>query len=184
MKLVGYKATAVCAECGGSCCKRAPGIIYPADLTAVTAEEIARLLQTWRYAIDFWTEDDDSMTLFLRPRSADGSMIVPFFEFGGRCTFLTETGCELAFRERPQGCRMLQPGPTNKTECDLHGHSKEHGKNAWAPFQAEIKAAIDQCGELGPEEPNAFDMMSAVIGQILPDFPSRATYFGDPEEAP
>ena len=178
MKLLGYKATSACAACGGICCKTAPGLIYPADLAAITADEIAKMLQTGRYAIDFWTEDDDSMTLFLRPRTVGGSMVVPFTEFGGRCTFLTDSGCELSLRERPQGCRMLQPG---EDECDLHDHTKEHGKDAWMPFQAEINAALDQCGELGPAKPDAFDMMAAMMEQMLPDFPQEATYFGDQE---
>ena len=182
MKLVGYKATSVCAECEGVCCKVAPGIMYPEDLGTVTAEEITRLLKTGRYAIDFWTEIERDMTLFLRPRTQDGSMVVPFSEWGGRCTFLTESGCELSLRERPQGCRMLQPGPTNEEECDLHGHTKDHGKDAWMPFQAEIKAAIEECGEVEPAEPGPLDGLAAMIANMFPDYPMGATYLGDQEE--
>ena len=167
MKLVGYKATSVCAECEGGCCKTAPGLVYPEDIGTVTAEEIALLLKTGRYAIDFWTEIERDMTLFLRPRTQDGSMVVPFSEWGGRCTFLTESGCELPFRERPRGCRMLQPGPTNKDECDLHGHDKEHGKNAWMPFQAMITSALDELGEDLPAEPDALDCISTMMDHMF-----------------
>jgi len=166
MDTTGYKPTPVCAACGGKCCRVAPGIVYPADLRAITSDEIYRLLQTGRYAIDHWTEDEDldwRNTLYLRPRTKNGSMVVPFSEWGGECCFLTDSGCELSFDERPQGCRMLQPGASLDDECNLHGYTKEHGKDAWAPFQEEIKSAIEQCGDVEPGPPGLFDALSAVV---------------------
>lgn len=38
-KSLGYENHAICAECGGKCCKRMPGIVLPDDLTDTGAFE-------------------------------------------------------------------------------------------------------------------------------------------------
>lgn len=35
-KSLGYENHAICAECGGKCCKRMPGIVLPDDLTFIS----------------------------------------------------------------------------------------------------------------------------------------------------
>ena len=147
MKLVGYKSNSTCLLCEGKCCKSFPGIAYPSDLSEVSSNSIMALLETGNWAIDFWTEDDGTKALFLRPRTKNGDIRVQWSEWGGECTFLTAPGCSLSFKDRPMSCRMLEPGEGDPREweeiqCDIHGHTKEHGKNAWKPYQAELAEAL------------------------------------------
>lgn len=162
-KLRGFQAQPICAKCAGKCCKLKPGIIYPEDLGDISVAVIADLLKTMNYAIDRWDNDDLSMTLYLLPRTKGGAVVVPFCKFGGECIFLDTNGCQLAFYDRPLACRMLEPGRDLDDECDIHGYSQEHGKDAWVPFQTEILGALDFLGYDRPEPPSIFDAMMGMV---------------------
>ena len=131
-----YQNKDICTKCGGRCCKYLPGGVSPADLTEVTKESLLRLLQTGKYAIDWW--EGDYPEYFIRPAIKNCSSI---FDpaWGGECVFLTDIGCELPPKERPYQCRMLEPVSEGK-RCVKHGGDKETVKNMWKPYNGLIKS--------------------------------------------
>ena len=82
-----YQNKDICTKCGGGCCKQLPGGVSPADLTEVTKESLLKLLQTGKYAIDWW--EGDYPEYFIRPAIKNCSSI---FDptWGGECVFLTD----------------------------------------------------------------------------------------------
>jgi len=125
----GYKPSARCATCGDqSCCSAAPGIYYPEDFD-YPEEEVRIGLRTGKVSIDYW--EDDPPIYYARPRIVGAGMVDP--SWGGKCSHLTATGCSLDWKKRPRGCRMLEP--SDKGECDEHGHTKKHGADSWAGHQ-------------------------------------------------
>jgi hypothetical protein len=147
-----YERADLCGPCGGNCCKSAPGTTHPAQWGSTREEMIARLtvaFRTGKWAIDWWEGDplipdwEDENALgrvdFVRP-AVLGKSDLRDPSWGGRCTFLRATGCELPHDERPVECQQLEPAPDGK-DCRGHGQGKEANAIAWREFQDVIAAA-------------------------------------------
>jgi Fe-S-cluster containining protein len=148
METKGFPPIAYCAECGGKCCKMLSGTAYPDDFDN-DIEKVREALLTGKWAIDSW--EDDPNIYFVRPAVLPSEMDITFGRdaprwpydpsWGGQCVFLTDTGCELEYSERPTGCRMLEPKEDG--ECTSHGYGKHHGAKAWSEFQEWLLAFIN-----------------------------------------
>ena len=138
-----YIDAAICADCGGYCCKQCAGPYFPEDFATLTAVSLTASLSSKAYAIDWWIgdprdEDEDELdqAYFIRPAHKDvHSLRDP--SWGGCCIHLTDKGCNLSFRQRPKGCRMLIPGRPSPDNCRLAGDlsSKQDAAIAWIPYQ-------------------------------------------------
>ena len=135
----GFENRNLCRACGGICCKNLPGIVYPEDVRQPMFDNLLIMLTSGNYAIDWWEDDPESMH-FLRPAiKGDARICSP--SWVGECVFLSTNGCKLVLRDRPRGCRMLEPreGP-----CDSHGHTKLHGGQAWQEYEDILMRAAKQ----------------------------------------
>lgn len=143
----------ICEPCGGKCCKSYPGINAPEDFGAPNRDEmrtrIRAALLSGRWAIDWWEgdprgydhgDDDDylSSSEFIRPAQKGHENEIEHAGWGGACTFLTATGCELAHDDRPRNCRGLIPtlGPMTCQERREDGSPVEKVDYvlAWIPY--------------------------------------------------
>lgn len=148
----GFLATEICAACGGKCCKRLPGAVYPSDIEPTTAGAIATLLKTGKYVVDWWEGDPRGLSwdnpdrvdvgYFIRPATV-GCTRIEDPSWGGICTFLGTRGCKLEFGSRPLGCRMLEPRADK--DCECHGFDKLHATMAWLPYHKQIEEAVELC---------------------------------------
>lgn len=126
---------AICAKCGGRCCKQYPGIVSPQD------GDFVALLDSGRYAIDWWEGDarydvdELTRTYFIRPRIKGYEDLLLHPAWGGECTFLGSTGCELSYKDRPFNCRDLEPLASGNCSYTLN---KRQTILLWLPFQESI----------------------------------------------
>ena len=140
-----YERPDLCGPCGGQCCKTAPGAALPEDFGVGTDEFESRIrsaLATGRWAIDWWEGDprDDGdgeldEAYYLRPATVGDEGRKFHGGWGGRCTFLGASGCEI-FDNRPSGCRGLEPVSTDK--CVVRRASKQDAAIAWIPFSSKL----------------------------------------------
>ncbi len=129
----------LCSECGGKCCKGLPGTVYPDDINELSFDAIHEMLESGRYSIDWWEAAEP--IYFLRPATKGKEGNYYDGSWGGECTFLSESGCELLFEERPTGCKALVPNPNHgKQACNVNGLNKRHGVDAWVPHQNLLKS--------------------------------------------
>ena len=143
----GFQNESACTTCQGLCCKAMPGIVYPKDIDGELSDNIMTMLYSGLYAID-WYEGNPAM-YYLRPAiKGDGRVYSP--SWGGECIFLSTSGCDLQFSDRPRGCRMLGPKPGN-ISCDAHGHTKKHGAEAWVPFSKILRSAANIVDQEAPD---------------------------------
>jgi hypothetical protein len=137
----GYENKKLCAECGGRCCKTAPGGTFPDDFGLPDEASLRRALNSGRYAIDWWEGDvvpdgDRDQVYFVRPAVAgcEGQRRDP--SWGGICTFYAwGKGCELDFSSRPYECRFLEPASKCQTHYPSGSPSKKASAIAWRPYQ-------------------------------------------------
>lgn len=142
----------ICSDCGGKCCKQAPGLVSPNDFPNqdTMVQDIADLLLSGRWAIDWWDGDprdngDLCQVYYLRPAIVHYEGIPQHPSWGGPCTFFNEgSGCDLAFANRPLQCRQLIP---NYDGCTYpsQDYSKKSVVILWIPFQDQIKEALSLC---------------------------------------
>lgn len=143
-----YERPAICADCGGKCCKAYPGAMSPADVLRLSgsndmAEALTETFATGDYVIDWWEGDpreghtELDRGYYLRPRvKDDGRVFSP--SWGGACTFLISgVGCRLSAEDRPETCRALEPVPNGK--CIAHAGNKRAAALRWMPFYAIVK---------------------------------------------
>lgn len=146
-KYYNYK---LCAACGGDCCQRMAGQYVPEDFKQeITAEFILSILQTGKFAIDWWEGDDQPH--YIRPRHVGEPAVKG--SWGGVCVnWSKESGCSLSEEDRPTGCKKLVPkvvgtGELKEYRCN-YKKSDKLGKYEmavrWKPYQKEIFDAIDQ----------------------------------------
>ena len=151
----------LCARCGGQCCQTRPGIEEPerflgntGDLTQALAASLASgkwvLEEHWGIPYDPGTESPDPDRLIRYPRPATvfessqpGFTPVPD---SGACAFLTSTGCELPFEERPRLCRELQPDVC--FECESPWGRREAAL-AWLPWQEQVTTVLTSLTDSG-----------------------------------
>jgi len=134
----------LCNNCG-ACCKRQPGCNFPSDFES--EDEIVEALKSGRYAIDYWEGDpgdgDERTAYFVRPavKGKEGILVDP--AWGGKCTFLTNKGCELAPEQRPKQCLDLEP--KKDLECKIHnGSTKQNASIAWRIHHDLLESLIDE----------------------------------------
>lgn len=138
-----YFDYSMCKLCGGQCCKGYAGTYVPDDFKQpITADFILSLLDSGKFAIDWWEGDakggDLSVTYYLRPRHKNEAAVKG--SWGGECVNWTkESGCSLQESERPHGCRKLIPKYVNgQPECYTLKEDKadkQGGAIAWYEYQ-------------------------------------------------
>jgi len=148
-----FEKPELCAECGGRCCKRLPGLNLPEDFGSTKEEIAANLavaLESRKYAVDWWAGDlegtEHSDVYFIRPATKGAERIYDP-SWGGECVFLAPTGCSLPPEKRPSGCKLLEPFADE--ECKVHGASKKDAARAWVPYQDLIDEIADGIEEGG-----------------------------------
>ena len=152
----GFPPSKECARCRGDCCKNLPGGAHPVlDFGLPQTQQLRAALRGGKYAIDWFEGDpragksDLSEGYYVRAAVKDAERLFDP-SFGGECVFLTETGCELKFNQRPWMCRMLEPKP-NGGKCVQHGGSKREDALRWLPYRAILlrvgRAEESRCGK-------------------------------------
>lgn len=143
---------ALCASCGGICCRTQPGIEHPARFMAAAnpADLLAELLsgQAWVLSLHPWRDEATgnwAALYYPRPATvteqAQGSMLA--LTDSGDCVFLATDGCRLPFAERPYLCQVLEPRPHNGCTAPW---SKRDAAMAWRPHQELVHAAVSKLG--------------------------------------
>ncbi|MFN4224240.1 MAG: YkgJ family cysteine cluster protein [Fervidobacterium nodosum] len=133
-KNIGIEIPGICKACGGKCCKTFPGLATPEDFGApdrdLMREKLLKALISGRWTVD-WV-DQDAELYFVRPaiKGFEGSVFD--HAYNGECTFLTNTGCELDFSERPESCRMLIPKLEER--CDPQGYTRMYVSKIWKDY--------------------------------------------------
>ena len=131
--------TEICKLCGGRCCKLISGIYSPDDFKSITVDTMMQLFHKNKTSIDWWEgdlrknimeEDEADRTYFLRPRHVDAPIIDP--AWNGICIFLTDTGRELDYKNRPFNCRDVIPIPAYECTGTI---SKTDLIKEWIPYQ-------------------------------------------------
>lgn len=137
-KIENNENTAVCAKCGGKCCKHYGGLFHPKDFEEITEEALIKLIDKGDISID-WLEPEDfgygQKIYFLRMRHVDAAVIDPAFM--GTCVHLTPTGCDLPFDQRAYGCRSLQVD--DNMNCSAGCYDKYEAAGDWLCYQDELK---------------------------------------------
>jgi hypothetical protein len=135
-----FENIAICAECGGRCCKTMPGACFPDDFNVSEGfGKLDKSLESGKYCIDWRKNDPREKQEYLRGyyvrpaiKGREGVLFHPS-QWGGVCTFWTDTGCVLEIEDRPQNCRMLEPKEDER--CVLHGKSnKQDAVIAWLEY--------------------------------------------------
>ena len=110
---------AICAACGGECCRRMAGACSPADIArlfpaADLRSSVLLALRSGRYAVDWW--EAEPLIPFVRAavKGHEGRLHHP--AWAGECTFFNG-GCELSDDDRPHQCRILRPRENG--ECEM-----------------------------------------------------------------
>jgi len=111
---------ALCALCGGSCCRRIGGAYAPIDFESITFEALSDRIAQGYISIDRITEQRKALP-FLRARRKDAP-IVDYAASDGPCCLLKSDGCIIPFEKRPLECRSLIPGEDQN--C-VDGYSRE-----------------------------------------------------------
>lgn len=133
--------------CGGKCCRRCPGIVYPSDIRGEKKKGIKKLLSSGKYAVDYWEGGMKGQTgkkaYYIRPvvKGYEGNLV--HAGWGGECIFLTENGCSLSPWKRPRECRMPEPG---KDECKQHARNKGRIVERWLPYGHIIDEVLEELG--------------------------------------
>jgi len=139
----GYPPAEACRCCRGECCRHCAGFAHPDDLAKPLIQTTRELLATGEWALDWWEGDINGDELeripMLRPRHTNGGVVDG--SWGGTCVFLTESGCQRTFAERPRQCRLMKPEDSLKCKTD----GKEPYARAWRPYAAELEKLIAEC---------------------------------------
>lgn len=136
----------ICTPCGGKCCQNHPGAAFPQDFGDDPIAIKAKLLEAFRtnrWAIDSWDGNFNGVwdAKYVRPSTAGKECRWLDRTWGGRCTFLSPSGCGI-FDTRPTGCRGLQPIEGEK--CEVRYGSKRDAIEAWLPYQRILREILDQ----------------------------------------
>lgn len=146
-----YVDKATCAECGGDCCKDMPGIYSPEDFGAPNRTVMIRRIKAAfladRACVDWWEGNFQKVNSpkHVRPQTVRSRGRLRDPSWGGTCSMLTETGCSLARKEMPYGCRVLKPRQTPDGDCTLPKGEEDAKKVAtqqWLGYQDVIEAAL------------------------------------------
>lgn len=141
-----YKNKAICTKCGGRCCKSQSGAAFPEDFDVDNLHSsLVQAFKSGNWAIDWWEGDPTgngrNQTYFVRPALKNTSRL---FDptWGGECGFLASSGCKVTLKERPKGCRELEP--KKKGDCIDHSKGKKAAAIAWIPYEKTILNAANE----------------------------------------
>ena len=145
---------AICAACGGECCRGRPGIEAPDRFLAAPdpASALASALASgdwvlarhvgvpWEDGAPPPAEDRYRVIEYPRPATVAERESRVVFRGGEEspCVFLAATGCALPFEGRPRMCQSLEPHASGECEAAWDQRS---AALAWLPFQGLIAAA-------------------------------------------
>lgn len=121
---------ALCAKCGGACCKKMPGATSPEDWGApnrtVFKHRLQSGLSSGRWIIA--TLHEDPTILYVMPLLT-----------GKGCIFLGPEGCAMSYYDRPEGCRLLIPSE-NFPDCQYPKSivGVRHFAEKWRQYQREL----------------------------------------------
>lgn len=140
MPLVVLNESSECAGCG-RCCSQMPGLTWPEDW-GTNREQIAAAiidaLESGWYCFDCWDGDvfpNSSLDRILMVRPQVRGMNRLFDpSWGGPCSMLGPTGCELSFESRPFICRDLTPHSKKCFSQTGKGMDKTWSAKAWRPY--------------------------------------------------
>jgi hypothetical protein len=131
-----YFSEDICARCEGKCCKTIPGCCSPTDIKRLfpaksLLQSVKKALESGNFSVD-WYEDSPPKP-YVRPATKDckGKKYDP--SWGGECIFLTESGCSLDGKQRPDQCKRVMP--QKDFDCDIPDE-KHKGKLAYAEIWA------------------------------------------------
>ena len=119
--VTGYRETGMCVRCEGECCRTQSGHCLPTEFGS--AEAVRAAVVGGRYAIVLLL-DQHIKARVIRPHYKEPDRAVG-------CTFHRADGCELAWQERPYGCRMLRPREQEGGHCEPEGISIEEAAKMW-----------------------------------------------------
>lgn len=156
--------SSLCARCGGQCCLTRPGIDAPegflanGDLTACLAARLDSgqwVLEEHigiPYPAGSRSPDPDRIIRYPRPatRSEQAHRSLFAQPETGPCCFLGDTGCLLAFPERPKLCRELQPDVCFECESPW---GRRDAALAWLPHQEAVSEALSRITPNGGRQP-------------------------------
>jgi len=145
-----YLKPSICSKCGGICCTNMPGVCLPSDFKEPLLRSLAEAFRSGKYAIDWWEGDPRKnggglrKTYFVRPATRNSRGLFDS-SWGGECVLLTPSGCSLAPRERPSGCRLLEPKTNGECYSHLGGMTDNDKRIAavrWMKYQNIILGAV------------------------------------------
>jgi Fe-S-cluster containining protein len=135
----------ICTNCGGRCCKTAPGRFAPDDLLmlygAVQTKTVSMML------------DDGIAAITLGLVGALNSRLAPIFTLAARglnepslclcldtarCTHLGSSGCSFELDKRPLECAAIIP---STSQCKLPGKTKM--EDYWVPHQETLRKVVE-----------------------------------------
>ena len=136
----GFLSDNICAECKGRCCKTMGCSLEPEDMIRalesreITRENVEYLLQNGQFAIDSFHLGGRTF-YYLRMKHKCFTFIG--VDAMGECIALNDSGCGLAFEDRPKGGRMLE-GRENGG-CMQH-YTQEMMIADWKPYQSVLES--------------------------------------------
>lgn len=136
----GFLSDNICAECKGRCCKAMGCSLAPEDMLRalgsreMTRENVEYLLQNGQFAIDSFHMGERAF-YYLRMKHKCFTFIG--VDAMGECIALSDSGCSLAFEDRPKGGRMLEGREGGG--CVQH-YTQEMMIADWEPYQAMLKS--------------------------------------------
>ncbi|MFA5307418.1 MAG: hypothetical protein WC365_08275 [Candidatus Babeliales bacterium] len=90
------------------------------------------MIKNGEYCIDSYSDGTmDEDVYFVRPRHTNALKKKVDFSWGGTCIFLTDKGCRLSWKNRPLGCKMLEPKKRIFDNCVNHGGDKLRQARWW-----------------------------------------------------
>lgn len=128
----------LCRACQGACCKTMPGASTPADWGAPHIRTMRRALikafKTGKWRLAMFAKELPGV-LYIQPATTNTG-----------CVFLSEQGCSLSDKARPQACRELIPASDFPLGCHAPVSRGENPMNAavyyaalWKPYQDLIR---------------------------------------------
>lgn len=144
----------LCARCGGQCCLTRPGIEAPDRFLARgdMATDLRETLISGNWVLEEHlgipyepgtiSPDPNLIIRYPRPATLQERQHPGFAPLpeSGPCVFLTASGCQLPFEQRPRLCRELVPDVC--FECESPWGRREAAL-AWLPWQEILTVALN-----------------------------------------
>lgn len=152
-KVLDYYATRknedvnICRECGGRCCMNAPCHFSPEDFEDLSYRGLKRTLRKKKYIsivkfskrfVEVSLDQSVGGTLkhffFLRIRTSETGIAARAAEIEDDdfCMLLRKDGCELEYKDRPKGARLLIPKEGSRCE---QLYTVDDCVHDWIPYQ-------------------------------------------------